>query len=100
MPAITNLDALESTPHAEVFEDRAPRTVRLRLEEGDRIPPHRHPESTIVMHVLDGELELSLDDEVYTLEGDDVARFSGEREISPHATQDSEALLVFAPATE
>jgi redox-sensitive bicupin YhaK (pirin superfamily) len=97
MPAITNLGELEATPHAEVFAERSPRTIRLHLEAGDRIPPHRHPGQTIVLHLLGGELELSLDDEAYTLEADDVARFDGEQDVSPCAIEDSEALLVFAP---
>jgi quercetin dioxygenase-like cupin family protein len=100
MPAITNLEALEATPHAEVFEERSPRTVRLQLDAGDRIPPHRHPESTIVLHLLRGELELSLGGEVYTIEPDDFVRFRGDQEISPSAVEDSEAVLVFVPVTE
>lgn len=100
MPAVTSVDALEETPHAEVFEERTPRTVRLCLEADDSVPAHRHPESNVVLHLLEGEVELTLDDEVYTLEPGDVARFDGDQDISPYAVDDSTALLVFAPKTD
>jgi quercetin dioxygenase-like cupin family protein len=100
MPEITTLADLEEMPHAEVFERDAPQTIRLALDAGERIPPHRHPGTDIVCCLLDGRLELSLDDEEFSLAAGDVARFSGDREISPRATADSTALLVFAPAEE
>lgn len=100
MPAITAIDDLTDTPHAEVFEERRPRTVRLELGAGDGVPAHTHPGQTIVLHLLSGRLELSLDDEQYELTPGEIARFSGEREISPQAVEHSTALLVFAPATE
>ncbi|WP_226041706.1 cupin domain-containing protein [Natrinema sp. DC36] len=100
MPELSSVDALEETPHAEVFDKRIPRTVRLRLEADDRVPAHRHPESNVVLHLLEGTVDLTLSDDVYTLESGDVVRFDGDQEISPHAVDDSTALLVFAPKTD
>ncbi len=100
MPERTSLDALESTTHAEVFEERSPRTVRLRLEADQRVPEHRHPDSNVVLHLLDGSLALTLGDEVYDLEPGDVVRFDGDQDISPHAIKESTALVVFAPKTD
>jgi quercetin dioxygenase-like cupin family protein len=80
---------------AVLFEGE-PRTVRLALDEGDRVPPHSHPGRDIVCHVLDGELELALGDETVTAEAGDVVRFDGDQDISPLARQDSVALLVLA----
>ncbi|WP_254768662.1 cupin domain-containing protein [Salinilacihabitans rarus] len=100
MPEVTALDGLEEATHAEVFAERRPRTVRLRLDAGDRVPPHTHPGTNVVLHLLSGRLELTLDDETYDLTPGEVARFSGEREISPHAVEDSTALVVFAPAAD
>jgi anti-sigma factor ChrR (cupin superfamily) len=97
MPAITTLDALDSTPHAEVFEEGSPRTVRLRLDAGEAVPEHRHPGTTIVLHVLSGTLDLRLDGDSHTLQTADVARFSGDREIAPIARADTDAILVFTP---
>ncbi|MFB6169836.1 MAG: cupin domain-containing protein [Haloarculaceae archaeon] len=93
----TTLDALDSTPHAAVFESAAPRTVRLQLTAGERMPRHRHPESNVVLYLVDGVLDLTLGEEVYRLEGGDVVRFDGDCDISPHAVEESTALVVFAP---
>ena len=100
MPEITALDDLTDATHAEVFEERNPRTVRLELDAGDGVPAHTHPGTNIVLHLLSGRLELTLDDEQYELSPGEVARFSGEREISPQAVAHSTALLVFAPDAE
>jgi len=100
MPEITSIDALESTPHAEVFDVDEPRTVRLQLEADDRMPKHRHPESNVVLYVLEGTLELTLGNQSYDLEQGAVVRFDGDQPISPHALTASAALLVFAPKTE
>ncbi|PGF17994.1 cupin [Natrinema sp. CBA1119] len=100
MPAITSVDELEATPHAEVFDERTPRTVRLRLEADDSVPAHRHPESNVVLHLLEGEVELTLGDDVYTLETGEIVQFDGDQDISPYAVDDSTALIVFAPKTD
>ncbi len=100
MPEITDIDDLTETPHAEVFEEREPRCVRLELDAGDGVPPHTHPGTNVVLHLLDGRLDLSLDEQEHVLTPGDVARFSGELHVSPHAVEDSAALVVFAPATE
>ncbi|KPN31486.1 cupin domain protein [Halolamina pelagica] len=98
MPEITAVDDLTDTPHAELFERREPRVVRLGLDAGDEVSAHTHPGTNVVFHLLDGRLHLSLDDEIHELAPGDVARFSGEREIFPHAIEASTALIVFAPA--
>lgn len=100
MVELSSLDSLEATPHAEVFEQRQPRTVRLELDEEQRIPGHTHPGKDIVLYVVSGHLELTLDDETYDLRSGDLIRFSGEREISPYAAEASTALVVFAPSIE
>ena len=97
MPEITTLSDLEKTPHAEVFDHGSPRTIRLQLEAGQQMPPHQHPDTMVVLHVLAGEIELWLDDDIYSLVAGDLIRFSGERSISPYAVEDSTAVVVFAP---
>lgn len=97
-PEITRLGTLEKTPHTEVFDHDAPRTVRLKLDAGQQMPPHRHPGTNIVLHLLTGELDLVLDDETYALAPGDLIRFSGECEIAPCAIEDSVAVVVFAPS--
>lgn len=73
-----------------------PRTVRLSLSAGERVPAHDHPNRQILFHVLSGEIALDLDDQTYDLAAGDVLRFDGDRGISPEAVTDAEALVVLA----
>ncbi|ELY83919.1 cupin domain-containing protein [Natrinema gari] len=100
MPDITSIDRLEDAPHAEVFADHSPRTVRLRLSADERVPKHRHPESNVVLYVRSGAIELTLGDEVYDPESGDAVQFDGDQDVSPYAVDDSTALVVFAPKEE
>lgn len=95
MPDTASLDDLNGRPVDDVFGGGHPRTVRLALEAGDSLEPHRHPAADIVVHVLEGRIDLRLDDESYELGPGQLARFSGERDISPLAIDDAVALLVF-----
>ncbi|WP_158057235.1 cupin domain-containing protein [Halorussus halophilus] len=88
-----HLPDLTSTPHAVVF-DADPRVVRLRLGTGDELPAHRHPDERIVLHLLKGALELRLGETTHSLTTGDVIRFDGDQDVSPHAVEDAEALLV------
>ncbi|MFB6295653.1 MAG: cupin domain-containing protein [Halobacteriales archaeon] len=97
MAEITNLADPEQGVHAEVFEGRQPRTVRLHLEGDQRVPPHTHPDTNIVIHLLSGRLELTLDHEQYELEPNDLVHCSGDREISPYALEPSVVIVVIAP---
>ncbi len=97
MTRIRTLSDLDGAPHANVFPESEPKTIRLRLDAGERVDPHRHPGRDVLFYLLDGEVDLRLDDETHRLAGGDVARFDGEREISPAATEDSTALVVLAP---
>ncbi len=94
---VTDVDELTETPHAEVFETRDPRTVRLHLDAGESVPAHQHPDSMVVLYVRSGALELGLGDDTYNLEAGDAVRFDGAQDVSPHALEDAEALVVFAP---
>jgi len=94
-----DLTDLDGDGRAALFE-REPHTGRLALAAGEEIPAHQHPERQIVFHQLAGELDLRLDDEVVSVTPGDVVRFDGDRDISPRARTDSEALLVLAPAAD
>lgn len=97
MPELTTLDDLTNAPHAEIFEERRPRVVRLQLDADERVPPHTHPGTNIVLHLLSGHLDLALDDENYDVKPGQLVRCSGECKISPHALEPSTAVVVFAP---
>ena len=94
MTDVVSLDALTAAPHAIVFETD-PRVVRVELTADQRLPEHRHPDATVLFHVVDGHIDLSLGDEVLELESGDHARFDGDVDISPHAREESTALVTF-----
>jgi len=96
MATLESLSALDGEPHANVFPSTEPKTVRLSLAADERIAPHTHPGRDIVFYLVDGAVDLDLDDETLSLTAGDVARFEGEREISPVARESSTALLVLA----
>jgi quercetin dioxygenase-like cupin family protein len=96
MAELTALDDLSAAPHARPFDAGEPTVIRLALDAGERVDPHTHPERQIVLYLLDGQIELDLDEETHSLESGDVIRFDGKREVSPHAVEDSEALIVLA----
>jgi quercetin dioxygenase-like cupin family protein len=90
-----NLDVVEAEGRSALF-DGEPRTVHLSLAAEDRVPPHDHPGRQILFHVLAGEIALDLDEETHDLAAGDVARFDGDRQISPKAVTDARALVVLA----
>lgn len=92
----TVVDELDAAPHAEVFEERVPRTVRLQLDAGDSIPAHSHPERDVVLYVIEGAIDLALDGETHRVSAGTAMQFVGEREIEPTAVEDARALLVLA----
>lgn len=100
MTTVRSVDALDGEPHANVFPESEPKTIRLTLDEGERVDPHRHPGRDVVLHLLEGAVALGLDDETVELTAGDVIRFEGEREVSPYAVENSVALIVLAPRTE
>jgi quercetin dioxygenase-like cupin family protein len=100
MTSVRSLTDFDGSPHANVFPDAEPKTIRLTLEAGERVDPHRHPGRTIVFHVLEGALTLHLGANTFELADGDIAHFDGDQEISPVASEDSTALIVLAPATE
>jgi quercetin dioxygenase-like cupin family protein len=100
MTTVEHLPDVEGTPHANVFPGDEPRTIRLALEAGDGMEPHRHPDRTILFHVLEGAVELRLGGEPHELAAGDLARFDGDQEIAPVATEDATALVVLVPRPE
>lgn len=91
------LAELTAVPQATAFPDHEPRTVRLSLDAGEAVPDHTHPGRDIVFHVLDGRIELELDDETVDVAADELVRFPGECRVSPSAPVDATALVLLAP---
>lgn len=96
MTTIRTLTDLGGKPHANVFPEAEPKTIRLALSEGENVPPHTHPGRDIIFYLIEGTVELQLDDETHEVTAGEIARFRGEQEISPHAVEESTALIVLA----
>ncbi|MFB6303042.1 MAG: cupin domain-containing protein [Haloferacaceae archaeon] len=93
-----SLADLDARPHADAFGPGGPRTVRLALDADEAVPEHTHPDRTVVVAVLEGELTLSIDGEEHDLAAGDLARFDGRRSVAPRARTDATALVVLSPA--
>lgn len=94
MTTIRTLSELEGQPHANVFPDAEPKTIRLTLSESEDVAPHSHPDRDIVFYLIEGTIELRLGGETHELTTGDIARFDGDQEVSPQALEDSTALIV------
>ena len=91
---------LEGAPHADAFPGREPKTIRLSLDAGERVPEHEHPDRTVLFHVLEGAVDVALDGDSHPVEAGDILRFEGESAVEPTAREDSVALVVAAPRPE
>lgn len=100
MPTVRSLADIAGTPHANAFPTEEPRTIRLTLDAGERVEPHRHPDREIVCYLVAGSLDLRLDGEANRVTAGDVARFDGDQAISPAAVEDCTALLVLAEKSD
>jgi quercetin dioxygenase-like cupin family protein len=100
MTTTHDLDELEGQPHANVFPDAEPKTVRLTLDAGGEVAPHSHPDREIVLYLIEGRIELQVGDRTDELTAGDIARFDGEQEISPRAIEASTALIVLASRSD
>jgi len=72
----------------------------LRLDAGESVEPHTHPERQVVLSVRSGEMTLTLGGQSRSLEGGDVVRFDGRKEVEPEAVRESQALIVLARRTD
>ncbi|MFQ3284706.1 cupin domain-containing protein [Natronomonas sp.] len=100
MTTIHTLTELDGQPHANVFPDAEPKTIRLTLDAGGEVAPHSHPDREIVFYLIEGTIELELGGETHELSAGDVARFDGDQEIAPHAVENSTALIVLASRSD
>jgi quercetin dioxygenase-like cupin family protein len=99
MTTIRTLDELDGQPHANVFPDAEPKTIRLTLDEGEGVAPHSHPDREIIFYLIEGTVELQLGDQTHELTAGDVAHFDGDQEIAPRAVEKTIALIVLASET-
>lgn len=96
MTMIRTLDELDARPHANVFPEAEPKTIRLTLDEGEGVTAHSHPGRDIIFYLIDGKIKLQLGNTTHELAAGDIAHFDGDRQISPRAVKETTALIVLA----
>lgn len=96
MTTVKALDDAEGHPHANVFPQAEPKTIRLTLDAGESVPAHTHPGRDIVFYLREGTVKVDIGAETHRLTAGDIARFDGDQDIAPHAEVDSTALIVLA----
>ena len=70
------------TEHGQVVNNQDIMVVHLHLKEGETIPAHNHPGRQIFFTVVEGEVEVYLDEkETYPLAPKKVLEFDGEARI-------------------
>lgn len=89
MATVRSIDECDSIPHANVFPNEEPTTIRLSLAEGERVGAHSHPDRQVILYLISGEIDLRLDGESHPLPPGDVVQFDGTHEVSPVAETDS-----------
>lgn len=99
MTTVRRLADVEGQPHANLFPDAEPKTIRLTLSEDEEVAPHSHPDREIVFYLVDGAIELRFGEETHDLTTGDIVRFDGDQEVAPRAIEDSTALIVLAKRT-
>ena len=82
------------TEQGQVVNNDDIMVVHLHLKEGDTIPPHNHPGRQIFFTVVEGQVEVYLnEEETYPLEPKKVLEFDGEARISVKALRESDAFV-------
>ena len=78
---------VQGAPHEHQVPESEPKTIRLTLEAGERVDPHRRPDRETAPTAIDGAIEPQLGPESREVETGDVPRFEGGRSVSPRATE-------------
>lgn len=84
----------EIKEYGPVFNSDDLMVVHLHLEAGQKIQPHDHPGQEIFFTVVDGEVEVYLnEEETHVLQPKKVLNFKGEARISATALKESDVFV-------
>ena len=82
------------TEYGQVVNNQDIMVVHLHLKEGETIAPHNHPGRQIFFTVVEGEVEVYLnEEETYPLVPKKVLDFDGEARISVKALKESDIFV-------
>lgn len=82
-----------------LFNEEKVLTFVLNLKNGQELPPHQHEESDLVLHVIAGKGELTVDGKVSNIEVGDVIYCVGEEMFSlkNNSNENMSCFVVIAP---
>ena len=71
----------------------------LNLKAGQEIPPHKHEDSDLILHVITGKGELNVDDKITNITVGDVVYCEGKETFSlkNNSNEDTSCFVVLAP---
>ena len=82
---------------AKIFHSEAMTVVYWRLLAGTTVPRHSHPAEQIT-HLLDGEMDLTIGDEVHQLTSGKIVRIQSDIPHSVITSTECKIIDTFAPA--
>ena len=88
VPAYVSSDSEKPTPTVVVKGDFG-RVIHISFEAGQQVPAHKHPNNDVIVQVLSGELEHTMNSNTTTLKANDLAHFFGDNEVGLHNTSDT-----------
>jgi quercetin dioxygenase-like cupin family protein len=82
-----------------IFNEEKVLTFVLNMMPGQELPPHQHEDSDLVMHVLTGSAELTVDDNTQTITTGDVVHCVGNEVFSMknNTNENLSCFVVIAP---
>lgn len=88
LPTYVSNDSEQPTPTVVLKGDFG-RVIHISFEAGQQVPTHKHPNSDVIVQVLAGELEHTLNSNTTILKANDLAHFSGDNEVQLHNTSNA-----------
>lgn len=82
-----------------LFSEEKVLNFMLNMMPGQKIPPHHHDDSDLILHVVEGGAELTVDGKVQDITVGDVIYCVGEEEFSivNNTNQNFSCFVVLAP---
>lgn len=89
--------AIQSSQNTALFKTPDLEVIRLVMPQGKEFPSHQVA-GDVVVHCLEGAIEITLDDTRHVLEAQHLLHLPGKRPHSLRALQDASALVTIALA--
>ena len=65
------------------------RVIHISFEAGQQVPAHKHPNNDVIVQVLSGELEHTMNSQTTLIKENNLIHFSGDNEVGLHNTSNA-----------